>query len=92
MSSTPSSAPAPQEGRPAVESVAGLLAAAAIFAGITAIAYRPVRLAPAAILLALVSAGMSRRWSTLTSVALAVAGLGWMLGMAIAVVTDHPLW
>ncbi len=86
------SRPVPTPARPGVEAIAGLLAAAAIFVGLIAIFYRPARVAPAAILLALLGTGMSRRWSTLGSIALGVAGLGWLLGMAIAVVTNHALW
>jgi uncharacterized RDD family membrane protein YckC len=86
------SRPAPAPARPGVEAVAGLLAAVAIFVGLIAIVYRPARLAPAAILLALLATGMSRRWSRLGSIALGVAALGWMLGMAFAVLTNHPLW
>ena len=86
------SRPAPAPARPGVEAVAGLLAAVALFVGLIAIFYRPARLAPAAILLALLATGMSRRWSTLASIALGVAGLGWLIGMAIAVVTNHALW
>jgi len=86
------SRPAPAPARAGVEAVAGLLAAVAMFVGLIAIFYRPARLAPAAILLALIATGMSRRWSTLGSIALGVAGLGWLIGMAIAVVTNHALW
>ncbi len=68
------------------------MAAASIFVGLIAIAYRPARVGPAAILIALVAAGMSRRSSRLTGTAALVAGLCWACGMAIAVVTNHPLW
>lgn len=84
--------PEPVRERPAVDAVAGLMASAAIFLGVVAIAYRPARVAPAAILIALLAGAMSRRWGRLAGIALAVAGIGWLLGMAIAVVTDHPLW
>ncbi|HEY6056184.1 MAG TPA: hypothetical protein VIU86_19800 [Gaiellaceae bacterium] len=86
------SRPAPAPARAGVEAIAGLLAAVAIFVGVIAIFYRPARIAPAAILLALLATGMSRRWSRLGSVALGVAGLGWLLGMTLAVVTNHALW
>ena len=68
------------------------MASAAIFIGLIALAYRPVRVAPAAIFLALVAAGMSRRWTTLAGIAAGVAALCWLCGMAIAVITSNPLW
>jgi hypothetical protein len=68
------------------------MASAAIFVALVALAYHPARLAPAGIALALVAAGMSRRWSTLAGIAAGVAALCWLCGMAIAVVTNHPLW
>ncbi|HET7043214.1 MAG TPA: hypothetical protein VFI37_00060 [Gaiellaceae bacterium] len=68
------------------------MASAAIFVSLVALAYRPARLAPAAILLALIAAGMSRRWTGLAGIAAAVAAFCWLCGMAIAVVTSHPLW
>jgi uncharacterized RDD family membrane protein YckC len=88
----PTPVQAPAEGRPGVDAVAGLLAAAGIFLGLVAIAYHPARVAPAAILAGLVAAGMSGRWQRLSAVAVAVGALGWLAGMAIAVVTNHPLW
>lgn len=88
----PTSAQAPAAGRPGVDAVAGLLAAAAIFLGVVAIAYHPARVAPAAILAGLVAAGMSRRWLKLAAVGVAAGAVGWLVGMAIAVVTNHPLW
>jgi hypothetical protein len=78
--------------RPGVEAVAGLLAAAALFIGLTAIVYRPARLAPAAIVMALLSVGISRRWSRLAALAAAVSGFGWLIGMTIAVLTNHPIF
>ena len=71
--------------------VAGFLSAAAIFAGIVALFYYPGRLGPAAIVIALVGAGMNptRKFSGL---GVAVASLGWFFGMIIAVFLDRPLF
>jgi hypothetical protein len=80
------------EGHPAVDAVAGLLAAAAIAVAVVGIAYRPARLTPAAILLSLIAAAMSTRWRTLAAVAAVVAGLAWLVGMSIAVLTDGPIF
>ena len=68
------------------------MAAAAIFLSVVAVAYRPARLAPAAILLALVAAGMSRRWSRLAAWGACAGAVGWLAGMAVAVLLDHPIW
>lgn len=84
----PESASAPS----AVDAVAGLMAAAALFLAVVSIAYRPARVAPGAILLALIAGGMSRRWSRLAGLAAAAAGVCFVVGMAIAVLTDHPIW
>lgn len=86
------SAEAPPQERPAVDAVAGLLAAMAIFAGLVAIVYHPARVAPAAIFLSLVAVGMSRRWTRLAAFGLASGAVGWLAGMTFAVVTNHPIW
>ncbi len=77
--------------RPA-DTIAGLLASMSIFVSLAAIFWHPLRLVIASILLALIAAGMSRRYQRLAGVAVAVGGLGWLLGMTLAVVTSHPLW
>jgi hypothetical protein len=76
----------------AVEAVAGLLAAASIALAAVAVAYRPGRLAPVAIILALVAAVMTRRWGRLGAVAVVVAGLAWLVGMTVAVITESPIF
>jgi hypothetical protein len=77
--------------RPA-DAVAGFLAAAAIFVSLTGIAYRPVRLVPVAILLALVAAGIGGRNARLSAAAVAIGAASFAVGMAIAVVTGNPLY
>lgn len=74
-----------------VDAVAGLMAAAAIALSAVALVERPARLAPVAIVVALVAARMSTRFERLAFAA-AVAGMvGWVLGMTFAVITDNPL-
>ncbi|HEX3291284.1 MAG TPA: hypothetical protein VHR46_07795 [Gaiella sp.] len=51
----------------------------------------PARLAPVAILLALVGARMSSRYQSLALKAALFAGVAWVIGMTVAVVTDGPL-
>ncbi|MBA2616136.1 MAG: hypothetical protein H0U90_10260 [Actinobacteria bacterium] len=73
--------------------VAGFLAAAALFAGILTLVWYPGRVGPAAMLVALIAAalgtGSQRR---LAGLALAVVGICWLLGMAIAVITERPVF
>ena len=82
----------PLERARAGETIAGLMAAAAIFAGAVAVAYRPLRIAPFAILLALIAAGFGGRHSRLVAFAVAVATVCWVVGMAVAVITENPLY
>jgi hypothetical protein len=77
--------------RPA-ETVAGFLAAASIFVSLTGVAYRPMRLIPFAILLALVATGIGGRSERLATIAVAVGATSFAVGMAVAVITSHPLW
>jgi hypothetical protein len=77
--------------RPA-DAIAGLLAAVAIFISLMGIAYRPARLVPVAILLALVSAGIGGRNARLSALAVCVGAGSFVAGMAVAVLTGHPLY
>jgi hypothetical protein len=77
--------------RPA-ELVAGLLASASIFVSCVGLAYRPVRLIPVAVLLALIAAAIGGRATRLASVAVGVGALCFALGMALAVITENPLF
>ena len=98
------SAPAADARRSGVETVAGLMAAAAIFIAVIGITnfnlsingthfeLRPVRVEVAAVLLALVSAGIGGRNQKLAATAVVFSGLGWLLAMIIAVVTKRPLF
>jgi hypothetical protein len=77
--------------RPA-ETIAGLLASVAIFTSLVGVAYRPLRLVPFAILLALVAVAIGGRHERLAALALFVGALCFAAGLAAAVVTSHPLW
>jgi hypothetical protein len=72
--------------------VAGFIAAAALAVGVIAIVYRPVRLAPPAMIVALIAVGIGGRFSRLAAAAVAVITVGWVLGMIYGVVQDEPLW
>ena len=82
------------ESRPsdAREAVAGLLASAALFTSLFGLAYKPARLIPVAVIMALVASRMTERHSRLAALAVAAAVVCWTLGMTIAVVTERPLY
>jgi hypothetical protein len=82
----------PQSARPRVDALAVVVASVAIVVALIGLDFRPALLTPIAVVLALVSAGMSARWRTLSAAAVAIAGLAWLAGMTIAVLTKHPLY
>jgi hypothetical protein len=86
MSATPY-----QRTRPA-ETIGGFLAAASIFVSLTGIAYRPLRLIPFAIILGLIAVGIGGRCERIGIWAVSVGAVSFALGMAVAVITSHPLW
>jgi membrane-bound ClpP family serine protease len=77
--------------RPA-DAVAGLMAAGALFLGFFELFYRPFRLAPVALILILAATLMSRQQQRLTMLALAVVGICFVVGAALQVWTNHPLF
>jgi len=89
----------PQKRSSAIDTIAGLLAAASIvLSGIAMgvglllqIDAHPARLAPVAIVLALVAARMSERYQSLALKAALFGAAAWVVGMTIAIVTDGPL-
>ena len=86
-----SSVPQDVRDRPA-ETVAGYLAALAIFGGLIAVAVRPVPVGVSSILVGLIAAAMADRFQRLAGVAVAVATSGFMAGMIVCVITSRPLW
>jgi hypothetical protein len=68
------------------------MAAAAMFVGFLELAYRPFRLAPAALLVALVAAVMSRQQQRLVGLAVAVILVCFVVGASIAVWLSRPLY
>ena len=86
MSSTPYTRSRP------VETVGGFLSAASIFVSCIGVAYRPLRLIPLALVLALIATGIGG-WSTrLATWAVGIAALCFTVGLAAAVITSNPLW
>jgi len=74
------------------DSVAGFLATLSIFASALGLIWRPLRLIPFAILLALIAARMSARNERIAFYAVIVGVVCWTAGMTIAVVTKNPLY
>jgi hypothetical protein len=76
----------------AADSVAGFLAALAVFAGAISVAWYPGRVGPAAMLVALVAAGMAGSQRRLVGASLAIVTVCWLAGMIVAVVTERPIF
>lgn len=74
------------------EAIAGLLAAISIFASFIGVAYRPARLIPFAILLALLATGLGGRQFRLGAWAIGISAACFALGMAVAVITNNPIY
>ena len=74
------------------EIAAGFLAAISLTASAVAVVYEPVKLAPFAILVALIAAGLGERNSRLASAAVAAGTVAWLAGMTLAVLLSRPLY
>lgn len=74
------------------ETVAGFLAMAAIVVGLVALVYRPARLAPVAIVVALIANGIGGKHVRLAAFALVLATLCFVAGMTLAVTFEEPLF
>ena len=90
----------PRDRSSARDIIAGLLAASSIVLSAVAMGLglllqldaHPARLSPVAMLLALVGARMSSRYQSLALKAAMFAGVAWVIGMTVAIVTDGPLF
>lgn len=77
---------------PASYTVAGFMAAAALFAGVLALVWYPGRIGPGAMLVALIAAAIGGPQRRLAGWAVAVSTVSWLVGMAIAVVLGRPIF
>jgi hypothetical protein len=77
---------------PASYTVAGFLAAFALFAAVLALVWYPGRVGTAAILLALVGAAMGGPQRRLAAAAVLVATVCWFAGMLLAVLFERPVF
>ena len=88
-----STAPFEDERASPAEIAAGFLAAISLTASVIALVYRPVRLAPFAILVALIAAALAKDHNRKLAAAALVAGtIAWLVGMAIAVIWSNPIY
>lgn len=74
------------------EAVAGFCATLAIFLGALDLLYRPFRLTPVAVVLAILATAMSREQPRLVPIAWAAIGIGFVVGATIQLLTHHPLY
>ena len=81
----------PTRARPG-DSIAGYLAAMAIFICLIGLAWHPLRLILPGIVIAMVSAGIGGRHKKLAFAAVMIAAACFFFGMMIAVITSRPLW
>ena len=88
-----SSAPIEDDRASPAETVAGYLAAISLTASAIALVYRPVRLAPFALLVAFIAAALAKDHNRkLAGAAVAGATIAWLVGMAIAVIWSNPIY
>lgn len=84
----------------AADTIAGLLAVGSIVLSAISMGFglllqlhaHPARLAPVAIIVALVAARMSARHQSLALQAALFGAFAWVIGMVVAIVTDGPLF
>ena len=74
------------------ELVGGFLSAMAIAVAAIGIVHKPVRLIPAAFVLAVIAAGIGGPHRRLAAIAVGVATVAFVVGMTIAVWTSNPLY
>ena len=87
-----STQPAPAERSSAAETVAGFIAALAFAVASLGIVYKPVRVIPIAVVVALIAAGIGGRNARLATLAVVWCALCWTAGMTVAVLTERSLW
>jgi hypothetical protein len=90
--------------RERLDTLTGLMSATAIFLGVLGatdfdlnisgqdVQMRPVRVGVAAVIIALIAAGIGGRHRKLAALACGIAGAGWLVGMIVAVVTERPVF
>jgi hypothetical protein len=83
----------PAERSDTTETVASLMAALAFAVASLGIVYKPVRVIPIAIVVALIALAMGGgRSARIAGIAVIWGGVCWVAGMTIAVLTERSLW
>jgi hypothetical protein len=81
----------PTRARPA-DTIAGFLAAMAIFICLIGLVWHPLRLILPGIVIAMIAAGIGGRHQRLAFAAVLIAAACFFFGMMIAVITSRALW
>jgi hypothetical protein len=81
-----------REGKRPSETVAGFLAATAIFVSLVGLAWHPLRLILPSLAIALVASGMGRGKGRLQFAAVLICAVCLFFGFTIAVAFSKPLW
>jgi hypothetical protein len=74
------------------DTVAGFLAALAIFGALLSLIWYPGRVGTAAIFLALVAVALADEHRRLAAGALIFAGVAWLVGMVLAILVGRPIF
>ena len=82
----------PQQEPRRADTIAGFLCAFALALSLVSIARTPALLAPVAILVAIVAARMSEVHQKLAAWTVGVATTAFLIGMVVAISTDHALY
>jgi hypothetical protein len=80
-----------EDSRPAY-TVAGFLAAMAIFVSLIGLVWHPLRLILPAIIISMIAAGMAPKGNRLATAAVFIVTACFFAGLLISVVTQRPLW
>ena len=86
MSAADRAAPRPSE------TVAGYLAALAIFIALIGVAWHPLRLILPAVVVSMIASAMGGRHQRLAFASVIVVAVCFFLGMMISVVAQRPIW
>ena len=82
----------PVEGHETRDAIAGFLAAVSIAASCFALAYKPIRIIPFALILSFIAVGIGGRHKGLAAFAVFFAAAAFVAAMIIAIATEHPLF
>jgi uncharacterized membrane protein AbrB (regulator of aidB expression) len=82
----------PADGSNASDATAGFLSVLSIVGSAIGIAYQPVKILPFAFLIGLIAVGMGSRDNKLPLAAIAFGSVAFIVGLTVAVTTNHSLY